>query len=276
MLQKVYLRLTLKEWRDRCHAERRLAMASKWCKNLVGEFEALSAPGVTPKTASSARFAAYMCVFDATRHGILREKMKKRWGNAAFRSWRAGKVCLSGFVGKAFTGTLEHGTYRMTGVHLAYGDAKFSSTFKGTHTAPTTALFKAIVAASHVDTRAGHGVGPQTEWGSSADCGGCGEVLSHVRTTTLAPRMQAKVTEWEAAGKGEAPWWMLCPEIRGLHYCNNITCPNPEARVKDRDPQASDNIMQVHVALMLGGPIPANLDQSLGAPRRVYPPPVYL
>ena len=78
--------------------------------------------------------------------------------------------------------------------------------------------------------------------------------------------------EWEAAGRGEVPWYMLCPEIRGQHYCASPTCAAQGARLKARDPLASDNQLQIRIAIALGGPIPANLDRSLKAPRRVYPP----
>jgi len=273
-LQLSFLRFTRKQWRDDCHAERRLSRAARWCKNLEREHASLSAPGISPKTASLENFAEYMRVFDSTRHAILREKSKKRWGNAEFRAWRAGKVSLSRFWGRVFTGTLEEGTYKDRGVHLAYGSAKFSSAARGSPAVPTTAAFKAAVKASHADLQAGHGVGPQSEFGSTADCPVCTGVQCKVRTTHLSNRQEAKVAEKEAAGI-KVPWYQLEPEINGLKFCANPACAAPGARLKSRDRLASTNQLMVLLARKLGCPIPSNLDKSQGAPKRVYPPPVF-
>ena len=64
-LQLSFLRLTRKQWRDDCQAERRLFIAARWRNNLEREHAALSAPGISPKTASLEMFAEYMRLFDS-------------------------------------------------------------------------------------------------------------------------------------------------------------------------------------------------------------------
>ena len=159
-------------------------------------------------------------------------------------------------------------------MHLAYGSAKFSSAARGSPAVPTTAAFKAAVKASHADLQAGHGVGPQSEFGSTADCPVCTGVQCKVRTTHLSNRQEAKVAEKEAAGI-KVPWYQLEPEINGLKFCANPACAAPGARLKSRDRLASTNQLMVLLARKLGCPIPSNLDKSQGAPKRVYPPPVF-
>ena len=96
-----------------------------------------------------------------------------------------------------------------------------------------------------------------------------------MHTHNLSNRQKEKLEKRVEEGR-EVPWFLLSPEIRGLHYCSQPTCPDPGARLKARDPLAVVNLLKVAFALKLGLPHPPNLDRNRGAPKRVLPPSHYV
>ena len=267
--QRVW-KLTRKEWRDRTQAERRLSRARLWTAALrrpaaqgaapdtAGAFVRLAAADAPlAQTSDLGELARYLQLRESVQDEVWAEMRKRRWRHAAFRAWQVRGQVLAQFWGRVRAGRLEDGTAGVTPM-VAYGDASFSSSGRGRPTAPTTAVLKACC-----DVMGPGAVVLVTEHRSSKCCADCGHVMRKVFTLFASPRQQRKEVKAaaRAAARGRVPRReRVLHYVRGLMLCGNLLCSRASS-LKDRDINATENIELAFLALDMGLPLPAHMQQ---------------
>ena len=258
-LKESFVGLSRAEWRGRRGDDQRLALASLWTAHLRrpgGDFEQLAQ--VTRKCSSLQDSEAFIAACLNTHPAILDQKLRAKWANMAFNTWSLGKAILHGFWARLCAGSLANGTAGIAPVFL-YGAASFAATGKGRRSAPTTAMYKALLDIAH---RPGQVI-LVSEHRSSACCPACWQKLDEV--WAVRPERVYR----EAAARAAAPLphgWHRPParaiapwaKIRGKQVCGNEACSEPAFRFMHRD-KHSPRAMEENALLMAstGAGVPA-------------------
>ena len=233
--------LSRAEWRNQREDEKRLKLTTAWCADLRapgGEFAQLTAQ--TRNTTDPAAFRQY-CLnahgallddpdgdlledpLPGAHRAILHEKLKYRWADAAFRTWSRGQAIMHSFWARVKAGRHDDGTAGVTPIIL-YGNASFSATGPGRHSAPTTSMRPACVTACGVSW-----VRDADEHRSTKCCSGCGQVLALVYAPTPQRVLEANTKRLEKqaqSGYGLARPAYPRRKVRGMLLCRNPACSN--------------------------------------------------
>jgi len=196
-----------------------------------------------------------------------------------FRTWSSGQSILARFWSKLRQGRLEDGTAGVRPVIL-YGDARFSASGRGRHSAPTTTMRGVCI---RVCSEAW--VRNADEHRSTKCCSSCGRVMDTVYAPT-PPRIyrRAAARELNALPAGftrppakPIPFWT---KVRGMQHCSSTGCA--ARSLVHRDVDACRNILYNALALArTQAPLPWMAtgkhagDPAKGAARRFYIQPNY-
>ena len=266
--------------------DKSIAEARRWTAGLRGEGNAYEQLQQYPRlTADLGRFQQYLnvwrqpAVFDA----IMDEMCKPRWREAYLRRYSLKQSALMSFFSAMRAGRVADGTFGLKDVTLVFGAALFRSSGRGYRASPTWAVKQAAIAIFGRDN-----VFLEDEYFTSQKHAACGGKMLDVKTAEppsrrLVRRHQARVDAYEhyqandrhavdpaAAAEGIVPGGgrlapreprpiPLVSDVRGLHFCDRLGCPDNHRRLVDRDVNASRCIRLAFLARAWGNPRPAFL-----------------
>ena len=263
-----------------------VAAAKCWTAPLLPRYAALAAQ--PRKRGGSAAFIAYLAVWREHFPFIMDEMCRRRWRRDYFARHENKQQALTRFFASIKRGRAEDGTLGDDNVTLVFGNADIASSRRGVRSTPTAAVRQAAIL---VFGRAN--VFFEGEYLTSQMDAACGQRLVDVYTTAgpsrrvqgLRDAQQAKFDRYEAdvAGRQRAevdepdlladgimpPRRLFAPRpprafrpinlVWGLKYGANPNYPDAGHRLKDRDVNASRNILAAFLARVFGQPRPAYL-----------------
>lgn len=124
-------KLTKKEYYNKCGFNQSKEKADNWEKNIAEEERFFRL--ISPKTANEFKFDQYIQNYIFGYEKLWNEKLKKKWGQQRFRTYRLKQKCLDGF----FSSLQKSEESKPI---IAYGAAKFNSTSRNELSSPTTSL----------------------------------------------------------------------------------------------------------------------------------------
>jgi hypothetical protein len=275
--------------------ERSVARARRWLAPLAGAYAELQR---FPRlTASVDRFEAYLRVWrqPAVFGAIMAEMLKLRWRQEYFDRYGRKQSALMSYFSAMRAGRAEDETLGMPCLTLVFGDGQFRSSGRGYRAAPTRAVKQAAIAIFGRDN-----VFLEDEYLSSQMHAACGQLLRPVHTAEHPSRFETRkcqahmrrhehyeatrlhAVDPAAAAEGIVPGGgRLAPraprpfrqvrEVRGLHQCDTLGCPDDHRRLVDRDVNASRCIRLAFLARLRGNPRPAFLCRPTAGQPRVTP-----
>ena len=234
--------------RSQFHAEAGYKSAQRsrehWNLEVADAHAALA--GVSVRTASLAKFNAYLDVLETHLDALWENRCHTRWMRLDFASKRRARMSREGFWRKVRAGRDSDGTVGVSTV-VAYGDGSFSSSAGGAAAAPTSAMRTSCVAVFGA-----HAVKKVGEFYSSAkhavapDGSVCGKFLQDV--------IDERVGHCKRARSGPPPRGAARRVVvRGMKRCP--TC----SIFEDRDANACRNMLCAYWASERGQPRPAYL-----------------
>ena len=235
-------------------------------------------------------FMAYLQAWSVNFPVIMTEMCRRQWRRTYFARDQLKEKSLTGFFGAIKKGRAEDGTLGDNNVTMVISNGEFLSSQRGGLSAP-----KAMVVQAAVLVFGRANVYFEGEYLSSQMDAACSQRLVDVYTRAGPSRFwqakrdaqQAKYDRYcadaaaeearEANDAGRVPFTrVFAPRppqapraqtlVRGLKYCANPFCPDAAHRLKDRDVNASRNILIAFLARVLGQPRPAYLCPAPRAP----------
>jgi hypothetical protein len=158
----------------------------------------------------------------------------RRWAHASFKTWSLGHKIMEGFWARVRAGRAEDCTKGVRPMIL-YGDASFSATMRGTHSSPTTSMYRACVTVCGAAW-----VRQVDEHRTTKCCSACGCVLGRVLAVTPLRVFAAAAARAAAVLPGgwarppprpKPPW----TKVRGLYRCPSAACSATSFRHRDGD-----------------------------------------
>ena len=265
--------LSRDSWRNQTGADRRLAQARLWMRDLENNPAYQASRLLSPKTSDLDEYIAWATLDTQTARMVLMNKLRPCWQNASFRSFQLRSSVINSFWARVKRGNLEDGTCGLP-VFIAYGDARFPSSQRGRPAGPTNACYK-----SCVDTIGARSVFLVDEHRTTKTCACCGERLQVVwhdhpsvfeaeRAAARAEASRLTALHFGTAPppRRELPVWREC---HGLRRCLTT------GRFVSRDGNAAVGILRRLLCEMVGLGVPEHLQCGVTRDEEL-PPPFYL
>ena len=190
-------------------------LSTSWLAGLKTVHDDLAANSL--RSTSMVSFRAHLEVRNANHAALWEEKLKRRWGQAVFRTRCLKQKALRRFVVGMWAKS-RAGRRAAPMPVIAYGNAHFAATGWGERPVPVKGVRRIVLATyPHVLT---------DEYNTSKMCCVCGEVLQVVKCLKVDRRGRLKVRE-----------------IRGLRRCGSYQCRSTS--FKNRDVNAALNMLSI-------------------------------